>query len=101
MAWKVRGNRRHYYRSVRDGDVVRSVYVGGGARGEEAARADLQQRLQRRKDELDLQCHLVECEAAGEPLRGLEVSMTWLVRAVLVLAGHYLHRGHEWRRRAA
>jgi hypothetical protein len=101
MGWKLRNGRRFYYRSTRIGAVTRSVYVGGGARGEQAAREDSQRRLQRRSDEIQLTIRLVEFEAAGEPLRALEASMAWLVRAVLVLAGHYLHRGHEWRRRAA
>jgi hypothetical protein len=101
MPWKTRGRRQVYYRSVRTGDIVRSVHVGDGARGEQAAREDAEKRLRRRTEEIRSQRQLTECEVAGEPLRELEATTTWLVRAVLVVAGNYLHRGHEWRRRAA
>ena len=44
MGWEMRHGRRVYYRKVREGSRVRSVYCGTGARGEAAAREDQERR---------------------------------------------------------
>ena len=40
MGWEVRRGERCYYRKLREGRGVRSVYCGPGERGEAAARED-------------------------------------------------------------
>lgn len=40
MGWETRNGKRVYYRKVREGGRVRSIYCGGGERGEAAARED-------------------------------------------------------------
>jgi hypothetical protein len=37
MGWETRKGKRVYYRKVREGGRVRSVYCGSGERGEQAA----------------------------------------------------------------
>ncbi len=49
MGWEVRRGKRCYYRKVREGRKVRSVYCGSGERGEAAAREDAERRASRRK----------------------------------------------------
>ena len=44
MGWETRRGKRVYYRKVREGGRVRSIYCGSGARGEQAARADAERR---------------------------------------------------------
>lgn len=44
MGWEVRRGMRCYYRKVREGRKVRSVYCGSGERGEAAAREDAERR---------------------------------------------------------
>ena len=44
MGWEKRGGKLVYYRKVRCGARVRSIYCGAGARGEAAARADAARR---------------------------------------------------------
>lgn len=44
MAWEVRRGKRVYYRKVREGGRVRSIYCGPGERGEAAAREDAARR---------------------------------------------------------
>jgi hypothetical protein len=45
MGWEMRRGKRVYYRKVREGGRVRSIYCGSGERGEEAAREDEARRL--------------------------------------------------------
>jgi hypothetical protein len=40
MGWEMRRGKRVYYRKVREGGQVCSVYCGSGERGEQAARED-------------------------------------------------------------
>ena len=47
MGWELRRGKRVYYRKVREGRRVRSIYCGMGERGEAAARADAAQRAAR------------------------------------------------------
>ncbi len=47
MGWEMRRGKRVYYRKVRDGQRVRSVYCGSGERGERAAREDAERRASR------------------------------------------------------
>ena len=44
MGWEMRGCVRVYYRKVREGVRVRSIYCGSGTRGEQAAREDRERR---------------------------------------------------------
>ena len=44
MGWELRRGKPAYYRKVREGRRVRSVYCGGGERGERAAREDAERR---------------------------------------------------------
>jgi hypothetical protein len=44
MGWELRRGKLVYYRKVRDGSRVRSVYCGAGERGEQAAREDEERR---------------------------------------------------------
>ena len=47
MPWSWRGNRRYYYRSVRNGRQVTKQYVGTGAFAEHCAAMDAEQRAER------------------------------------------------------
>jgi|SRR5580704_4089178 hypothetical protein len=103
MAWEVRGDRRYYYRSVREGGKVRRVYVGRGPVAEAAAEFDALARSVRddARDRSkaaggDWQRRLA---AALEPLRRLDALVGALAALTLVDAGyHRPHRG-AWRRR--
>ena len=45
MGWEMRGSKMIYYRKVREGARVRSIYCGGGERGERPAAEDAERRL--------------------------------------------------------
>jgi hypothetical protein len=96
MAWEKRGDRSYYYRSVRDGEQVRKIYLGRDIFGELAARRDEEKRereateRQREREELE---HL---EALAAPVLEIDEAAEVLARAVLV-AGGYRQRKGEWR----
>ena len=47
MGWELRRGKLVYYRKVRDGSRVRSVYCGAGERGEEAEREEEERRREK------------------------------------------------------
>jgi hypothetical protein len=103
VAWEVRGGCRYYYRSVREGDKVRRVYVGTGPAADAAAELDALARAVRdgardrsraaRTDERQ------RLEAALGPMHRLDALAGAL--AALALAGAGYHRSNRgaWRRR--
>jgi hypothetical protein len=68
MHWKTIGGRRDLYRSMRDGDKVRTEYLGTGERAALFALLDAEDRAERldarQQDRRD-----AEAEAAGPPPR--------------------------------
>jgi hypothetical protein len=49
MAWEKRGNRYYYYRKVRTGKKVASIYVGRGEKGISAWISDISRRRERQR----------------------------------------------------
>jgi len=101
MGWDTKKNgSRYYYRTERRPGQLHpiKIYLGKGAEAEEAARkieARRQKRLAVRTAILEEQMRV----AAGEQkLLELGELVTLLVKAALVGAGYYNHKG-EWRRR--
>lgn len=101
MSWirKARGARQGYfYRSVRDGDQVRKVYLGRGPKAAEAA----QEIEQRRQSQIALrEDWLREKSKTAAPeqcLAEARMIVNVLYRTVLLLAGFHEHRG-QWRKR--
>ena len=98
MSWERRGGRNYFYRSVREGDRVRKVYVGTGPAANQAAEAD-RQRCQLRLEQKQRMSALVfELESVARFTdHGRE---EFLQRATELLdeAGYRYHRG-SWRKR--
>jgi hypothetical protein len=98
MPWEERGGRRYYYRKVRKGDRVFSVYVGGGAIGTLAAKLDEAERNVRGRDREELRREL----SRQDEVDAL-VEQSWLVaqsaaKSALEEAGFHLHN-RQWRLR--
>jgi len=92
-----RNGRVYYYKSRRDGQKVRKVYVGAGDFAHLAARLDEAERL-RRKEECaywEAERELLEQSAAF--LQELEEAAEVLLRAHLLASGFHQHKG-QWRR---
>ena len=100
MAWEKRERGGLYYTRSRkvDGRVVRE-YVGGGLRGEKAARMDSKEQ-QRREEEA---AAWREERERLEELEGLIdefcEAVETVARATLLAAGFRQHNRGEWRRR--
>jgi hypothetical protein len=97
VAWEKRRNKVYYYRSVRDGEKVRKVYLGAGPDAQQAADAG-----RRRREERDL---LRESEALerlrleavlAQALR-LEALVRLLTEAALLAVGLRRQNRRPWR----
>ena len=97
MALEHRDGQSYYYRSVRDGETVRKVYVGAGELARIAYEQELMMRVaeEGRREHDRLQQERLAALAA--PVDELGEAATVLVRAHLIAAGCHRRKG-EWRR---
>jgi hypothetical protein len=100
MSWERRkgGSGRYFYKSVRQGDRVRKIYAGKGKEAERLAREIEQRRQQLQAEREALQLEQLQVAAAEQTLRALQDVADLLVRAFLLAANCYKHKG-QWRRR--
>ena len=97
MALEKRNGNLYYYRSVRDGEKVRRVYVGAGEIARIAHEHDEQRRAQeerRRQEERRAQEGL---DALVAPVLEIAEALEILIRAHLIAAGYRRYQRH-WRR---
>jgi len=88
----------YWYRSVRDGDQVRTEYLGAGPLAEAMATLDAMKREER---EIEWAAMRAEREAQREIDRAIGESerlVRAVVAAVLLASGYHAHRG-QWRKR--
>jgi hypothetical protein len=101
MSWDSRG--RYYYRSRREGRLVRREYVGAGAVAQLAARLDEQDRHEREEQNARQRAQLHAEQARWRPLddQAREVCRTVeaLARLALIVAGYHQHARGHWRKR--
>jgi hypothetical protein len=87
----------YYYRSVRDGEKVRKLYVGAGKFARICSEIDLlrrtSQRAQRERDRVELE----RIKGLVAPLEEVSEAAKVLVTAHLVDGGYRKRKG-EWRR---
>ncbi len=98
MAWETRGNGSYYYRKVRDGGRVRSVYVGAGLWAEAEAIADEVNRETAAAGRAAWSTRVQAEQADDEAIAAAGDVAQTLTAAVLIAAGCYTHR-RQWRRR--
>lgn len=96
MAWEERNGRRYYYRKVRRGGRVFSVYEGGGLGGQLAELRDTSERKERAQTRAELRretAHHDRIDALiGEAWQIVEAA----TRSALEAEGYHLHK-REWR----
>lgn len=101
MALEKRGGNLYYYRSIRDGDKVRKVYVGAGELARIAHESDI---LRRSSQEAERERHreeLERLEAFAAPLEEVSEAAEILARAHLIASGCHRHKGEYRRARSA
>ena len=101
MSWdlKERG-RKYYYRSHRINGKQTKVYVGTGLAGERAEAEDREARIRRNTHRHHWFCIESQISELSESSTQLAAISQLMTRVVMVANGMYLHRGHEWRKRA-
>src|SRR5215203_2278652 len=97
MGLEKRNGRVYYYKSRRDGEKVRKVYVGAGDFAHLAARLDEAEHLRREEETARGRKEKERLEASAAFVKELEGAAEILIRAQLLVAGFHKHKG-EWRR---
>jgi hypothetical protein len=87
----------YYYRSVRDGERVRKVYVGAGEIARIAHESDVLRRTGQQAERERQQAELKRLEAIATPVLELSEAAEILLRAHLIDAGYHRRKG-EYRR---
>jgi|SRR5829696_3084511 len=100
MAWEKRERGGLYYTRSRkvDGRVVRE-YVGGGIRGEIAARMDAKEQQQREEEAAAWREERERLEELAGLVDEFCEAVETVARATLLAAGFRQHNRGEWRRR--
>jgi len=97
VALERRDGKLYYYRSVRDGERVRKVYVGAGEIARIASESDILRRSGQEAKRQESKAELERLEALAAPVVELHEAAAVLVRAYLVASGCHRYKG-EWRR---
>lgn len=96
MAWHLKSGRDYYYRNVRSGDRIRSVYFGRGTAAQQAAAEDERLRQQRAAQRQQLQELRLAIEPVLESLGAFNLAVVDTLQAALVAEGYFLRR-REWK----
>ena len=97
MGLEQRNGRVYYYKSRRDGEKVRKVYVGAGDFAHLATKLDEAERLRRKEEVAYWEAERQRLEWSAAFLQELTEAAEVLVRAQLLASGCHQHKG-EWRR---
>jgi hypothetical protein len=92
-----RNGQLYYYRSARDGEKVRKVYVGAGEVARICSETDILRRSSRRAQREQGRAELGRLEAIFAPVLELSEAAEVLAHAHLIAAGYHRHKG-EYRR---
>jgi tRNA U55 pseudouridine synthase TruB len=97
VALEKRDGYLYYYRSVRDGEKVRKVYVGAGDLARIASESDTLRRTDQKATREREKAELEHLDTLAAPVLELSEAAEVLVRAHLIASGCHRHKG-EWRR---
>jgi hypothetical protein len=98
MALENRNGNLYYYRSVREGERVRKVYIGAGEFARISSERDVLNRTGREEERQRGRETVARLEALAAPLVELDETADALLRAAFVAGGHHRYKG-EWRLR--
>ena len=97
MGLEKRNGHVYYYKSRRDGEKVRKVYVGAGDFAHVAAKLDERERLRRKEEVAYWEAERERLERSATFLQELTEAAEVLTRAHLLASGCHQHKG-QWRR---
>ena len=101
MTLERRDGRLYYYRSVRDGERVRKVYVGAGEVARICSETDILRRTSQRVQRERERAQLERLEGLIAPLEEVSEAAKVLVIAHLVDGGYRKRKGEYRRARSA
>lgn len=96
MAWEARGGKRYYYRKVRKGGRVFSVYEGGGIGGEIAAAQDAREQEKKTQTRAELRREMAAQDRIDNLIGASERMAQDAARRALEAAGYHQHK-RQWR----
>ena len=99
MGWKTINGHRYYYRSVREGDRVRTEYVGGGELGSLAALLDREDQVEKELSRVSEREDREADDEVEKALDDLTAEARRQAEAFLNSQGYYQHKRGEWRKR--
>jgi len=97
VALERRDGNLYYYRSIRDGEKVRKVYVGAGEIARISHEGDILRRTGRETQREKQRAELERLDALAAPVEELSEAAEILARAHLIASGCHTHKG-EYRR---
>ena len=97
MGWEERGNNIYYYRKVRDGETVRSEYVGSGQLALIIAAHDAEERRKREAEWQREKAELRLDEEIDDLLKDVEYRLKTVTKAHLLNLGFSQTSSREWR----
>lgn len=98
MAWETRGNNRYYYRKKRQGNTVRSVYLGAGELAEAIAALDTYEQQDRGFEQLRWHAERDAIDQVDDALQELAELNRAVVGLAYVACDWYQHK-RQWRKR--
>jgi hypothetical protein len=101
VALERRDDNLYYYRSVRDGEKIRRVYVGAGEFARIFAEGEILRRTSRKAQREREKAELERLEDLIAPVEELSGAAEVLVRSHLVAAGYHRRKGEYRRARSA
>jgi len=101
MTLERRDKNLYYYRSVRDGEKVRKVYVGAGELACISHEGDILRKTEREAQREKQRAELERLDALAAPVEELSEAAEVLARAHLIAAGYHRHKGEYRRARSA
>lgn len=97
MPWMTRRGRKYFYKNIKIDGRTRSIYVGGGAAGEAAAKRQAERNAARLRQREELRALRSATAALIQLIDQLAAEVELLLRAALIASGWYSHRNGEWR----
>lgn len=96
MPWEQRGGRSYYYRKVRKGNRVFSVYEGGGLTGALAEARDKDERREQARTREEVRREMEHADRLDALVERSWLAAEAVAKTVLESAGYHLHH-RQWR----
>ena len=94
MAWENRHGRLFYYRKVRQGKRVRSIYMGNGAAAEQCSEKVLEKHRRQQQERVSRESD----NAIERQIDALDAKVMAITTNTLITAGFHQHKG-TWRKK--